>query len=158
MIKSRQKNWKNNNAIKFQKKVREENKTTKNPFQEINQTIISKRNNSRISRKKTQPRKHQQRQKALKKNNKSKNIHENYVFVWFFPISKHKLSFWSNNKSNIIKILYFNFWFSSRVNNLEKKAKRSVSQNQQHQEEKKVKHFFRPSVLKKKRSAFWEVL
>lgn len=98
-----------NNAILFSEKF-EKKQNNKNPFQEIIKTIIDKKQQQDQQKKKTQPRKNQQRQKPLKKkNNKSKNIHENYVFVWFFPISKHKLSFWSNKKSNIIKILYFNF-------------------------------------------------
>ena len=93
----------------FFRKVREEKQNNKNPFQEIIKTIIDKKQQQDQQKKKHNQGKISKGKNHSKKNNKSKNIHENYVFVWFFPISKHKLSFWSNKKSNIIKILYFNF-------------------------------------------------
>lgn len=97
-----------NNAILFSEKF-EKKQNNKNPFQEIIKTIIDKKQQQDQQKKKHNQGKISKGKNHSKKNNKSKNIHENYVFVWFFPISKHKLSFWSNKKSNIIKILYFNF-------------------------------------------------
>lgn len=97
-----------NNAILFSEKF-EKKQNNKNPFQEIIKTIIDKKQQQDQQKKKHNRGKISKGKNHSKKNNKSKNIHENYVFVWFFPISKHKLSFWSNKKSNIIKILYFNF-------------------------------------------------
>ena len=87
MIKSRQKNWKKQQQRHpFSEKSSRRKQNNKNPFQEIIKTINRQETTAGSAEKNTSKEK-SVKAKTTQKNNKSKNIHENYVFVWFFPIS-----------------------------------------------------------------------